>query len=121
MVVCDEKIISAEMFDTFDGVFEGVGGAKVVDGTVEILASAIGFFDFECIKGIGVDDAEDFVVGINDWKVSKARFIKFVESKRAEDLGVFNEDHFGAWNHEVLDDAVVETHDGGDTITIFVA
>ena len=65
-----------------------------------------------------MDDALDFVFAIDDGEISEAGFVEFVEDERAEDFGGFDEDHFGFWYHEVGNFAIVETHDGGNTVAI---
>ena len=93
--VLDEEEIAAGTFDFLDGGAEGIGGAEIIDGGVEVFAGTVGFFDFESIEGLGMDDAESFAFAVDDRKVSEAGFVELVESERAEDFGVFDKNHVG--------------------------
>ncbi len=66
-----------------------------------------------------MDDAFDFVVVVDNREVGKARFVKLIEDERTKDFFIINEDHFGFWYHEFTDFAIIKTHNGGDTVTIF--
>lgn len=94
---------------------------EVIDDGVEVFGGAVGFFDFESVEGFGVDDAEDFVVSVNNREVGEAGFVETIQSERAEDFGVFDEDHVGFRSHEIFDLAVFKTHDSGDTVAVLVA
>ena len=94
---------------------------EVINDGVEVFGGAVGFFDFEGIQGFGVDDAEDFVVSVDNREVGEAGFVEAVQCKRAEDFGVFDKDHVRLRRHEVFDLAVFKTHDGGDAVAVLVA
>ena len=51
---------------------------KIIDVFVHVFFGAVGFFDFESIQGFGMDDAFDFVMVVDHWKISKTRFVEFI-------------------------------------------
>jgi len=63
-----------------------------------------------------VDDAFDLIAIVYNGEIGEAGFVKFVESERAENVGFVDEDHFGLWNHNGADGAVVKAHNGGDAV-----
>ena len=65
-----------------------------------------------------MNDAFDFVLIVDDGEISKAGFIELIKNERAKDFLVMNENHFGFVNHEFGDSAIIETHDGGNTVAI---
>ena len=92
---------------------------EVVDGFVHVFVGAVGVFNFEGVQCFGVDDAFDVLAGVDDGEISEAGFEELVEGEGAEDVGAFDKEHFGFWNHEFVDFAFVEAHNGGDAVAVF--
>ena len=68
-----------------------------------------------------MDDADNFVMVVDDGEVSKTGFVELVEGEGAEDFFVIDEDQLVFRHHEVFDLAVIEIHDGGDAAAVFAA
>ncbi len=68
-----------------------------------------------------MNDAFDFVIVVNDWKISEARFVELVKHERTEDIFGVDKNHFRFRYHEIADFAVVKIHNGGDSGTILAA
>ncbi len=45
---------------------------KVIDGLIEVFVGTVGLLDFEGVKGFGVDDAEYFVMVVDNWEIREA-------------------------------------------------
>ena len=68
-----------------------------------------------------MNDANDFVVVINNREVGEAGLIKFVEGKWAEYVFGINKNEVVFWNHKIGDFAIIETHDGRNATAVFGA
>ena len=68
-----------------------------------------------------MDNAENFVVVVDNGKIGEAGFVEFIKNEWSEDFVVADENHFGFRYHEVTDVTVIEAHDGSDAVAVFGA
>ena len=76
----------------------------------------IGLLNFKTIKCGGMNQTDDTMTTIDDWKMLKAGFVEAIKRERAEDFVVVDVSNRGRWQHDFGDFDTGKIHDGRDNM-----
>lgn len=89
---------------------------EIIDFGVKDFAGVIGLLNFKTVKCGGMNQTDDTMATIDDWKMLKAGFVEAIKRERAKNFVVVDVSDSGRWKHDFGNFDAGKVHDGRDNM-----